>query len=77
MKYSKSHKTKFTNQLFLIREGVQQSKQEKDNDDVVNKPKKSQRNYPVYYVNTKQNGKFGKSMRAFTSEEFSEKYGKI
>lgn len=39
------------------------------------KPKKSQRNYPVYYVNTKVNGKFGKSMRAFTSEEFMERFG--
>lgn len=38
------------------------------------KQKKSQRNYPVYYVNTKVNGKFGKSVRAFTSDEFYELY---
>jgi hypothetical protein len=33
---------------------------------------KSQRNYPIYYVNTKVNGKFGKSVRAFSSDEFVE-----
>jgi hypothetical protein len=35
---------------------------------------KSQRNYPIYYVNTKVNGKFGKSVRAFSSDEFVELY---
>lgn len=33
--------------------------------------KKTQRNYPVYYVNTQVNGKFGKSVRALTSMELS------
>lgn len=33
---------------------------------------KSQRNYPIYYVNTKVNGKFGKSIRALSSDEFLE-----
>lgn len=35
---------------------------------------KTQRNYPIYYVNTKVNGKFGKSVRAFSSDEFVELY---
>lgn len=38
------------------------------------KPRKQQRNYPVYYVTSKVNGKFGKSVRAFTSQEFLDKY---
>jgi hypothetical protein len=51
-----------------------QVKPKDDNSGDDAKQKKSQRNYPVYYVNTKVNGKFGKSVRAFTSEEFHEKY---
>ena len=42
---------------------------QKDNTTDDEKPKKSQRNYPVYYVNTKVNGKFGKNVRALTSED--------
>ncbi|KAG5682588.1 hypothetical protein PVAND_011933 [Polypedilum vanderplanki] len=38
------------------------------------KPKKSQRNYPVYYVTSKVNGRFGKSIQAFTADEFYEMY---
>lgn len=56
-----------------IQQGVQAKlKDESSQDDA--KKKKSQRNYPVYYVNTKVNGKFGKNVRAFTSEEFVEQY---
>ncbi|CRK87163.1 CLUMA_CG000971, isoform A [Clunio marinus] len=36
------------------------------------KPKKLSRSYPIYYVNTKVNGKFGKNVRAFSSDEFME-----
>lgn len=52
---------------------VQTEKPKADSNDDA-KQKKQQRNYPVYYVNTKVNGKFGKSVRAFTSEEFVEQY---
>lgn len=49
------------------------AKQKNDSSIVTDeKPKKkSQRNYPVYYVNTQVNGKFGKSVRALTSMELS------
>lgn len=39
------------------------------------RPKKTQRNFPqTYYVTSKVNGRFGKSVRAFTSDEFYEQY---
>ncbi|CAO1376462.1 unnamed protein product [Diamesa tonsa] len=36
--------------------------------------RKAQRNYPVYFVPSKVNGKFGKSIQAFTIGEFESKY---
>lgn len=69
-------KKKIIRSFFLIflftntRQGVQARKKDDANDET--KPKKTQKS--VYYVNTKVNGKFGKSVQAFTSEEFVEKY---
>ena len=51
--------------------GVPTKPKDNSNDDA--KQKKSQR-HPVYYVNTKVNGKFGKSVRAFSSDEFYDLY---
>lgn len=36
--------------------------------------RKAQRNYPVFFVPSKVNGKFGKSIQAFTIDEFESKY---
>lgn len=52
-----------------LQQGVQAKLEDKSNDDA-----KQKKSYPVYYVNTKVNGRFGKNMRAFTSEEFVSRY---
>lgn len=52
-----------------LRQGAPAKLKNKSNDDA-----KQKKSYPVYYVNTKVNGRFGKSMRAFTSEEFVNRY---
>jgi hypothetical protein len=54
--------------------GVQAKLNGDDTSNNDTKPRKQQRNYPVYYVTSKVNCKFGKSVRAFTSQEFIDKY---
>lgn len=48
--------------LFMWNVWIGVQAKQKDNTTDQPKLKKSQRNYPVYYVNTKVNGQFGRGM---------------
>lgn len=53
----------------FIQQGVQAKLKDESNDDA-----KQKKSIPVYYVNSKVNGRFGKNMRAFSIDEFLARY---